>query len=118
VKESGVAGAADTLTVSPNVAAELARQGISSADITRAGVAIASESPVGAAVAATRVADTLRAFGGPGARSAAADGLNIAEAAAMGANVFVTADKQILDAFAGTTKVPGTDGVEILFEGF
>jgi RHS repeat-associated protein len=99
LRGSGAVGASDTLMLSPNVASELGRHGISATDISAAGVRVAAESPVGASVAATRIAAVLRGFGGRGAASASADALNLAEATALGADAFVTADRQVLRAF-------------------
>jgi hypothetical protein len=118
VRASGLIAAEDRLMVSTNVATELARHGISAADITKAGVEIASHSPTGAAVAATRIADTLRGLGGRGAASASADGLNMAEATGLNADIFITADKQILDTFRGTCLMPGTGGETLTTVGF
>ena len=50
----------------------------------------------------------LRGLGGRGAASASADALNLAEATGLGAEAFVTADRQILRAFGGTSVMPGT----------
>ncbi|MEZ4335172.1 MAG: RHS repeat-associated core domain-containing protein [Sandaracinaceae bacterium] len=113
-----VVSPADTLFVSPNVATELARHGISSADVAAAGVHVASVSPTGAAVPATRVADILRSTPTRGAASAAPDALNIVEAAGLGADVFVTADRQVLRFFGGNTRIPGTGGISLEVLGF
>ncbi|MEQ9080749.1 MAG: RHS repeat-associated core domain-containing protein [Sandaracinaceae bacterium] len=106
----GVVSPADTLFVSPNVAVELGRHGISRADIAAAGVRISSSSPIGAAVAATRVADVLRSTPTRGAASAAPDALNLVEATGLGADVFLTADRQVLRFFGGRSRIPGTGG--------
>lgn len=64
-------------------------------------------------IAATRIAEVLRGLGGRGAASASDDALNLAEATGLGAKVFVTADRQILSAFGGTSIMPGTGGRSI-----
>lgn len=79
---------------------------------------MATHSPIGAALPATKMADVLRGLGGPAARSAAADGLNLAEAAGLRADVFITADIRVLDEFAGTCRLPGMDGATLTTVGF
>ena len=118
LRGSGVVSAADTLMVGPNVATELARQGINSSDLLAAGIHIADQSPIGAAVAATRMSEVLGGLGGPGAKSAHADALNVAEAVGLGADAFITLDTQVLRAFGGYTILPGTGGAAMTILGF
>ena len=118
LQSSGLLQAGDQLIVSPNVAAELARRGVSAADLAAAGVRVASESVVGAATAATRIAEVLRGFGGKGVASAEADALNIAEAVGLRVDAFITKDGAILNAFGGTSVIPGTFGESLLTLGF
>jgi RHS repeat-associated protein len=118
VRNSGVLAATDSLVVSPNVATELARHGVGASDLASAGITIAGSSPVGASVAATRIAEVLRGLGRRGAKSASADALNLAEAAGLNAEVFITKDGQVLRAFGGTSILPGTNGARIRVVGF
>lgn len=114
LRASGLVRAGDTLVVTPNVQVELARHGVTAADLASAGVRAIPTSPIGAAVPATRLAQVLRGIpGGAAVRSAAADALNIAEAAGAGAEAFVTRDNHVLRAFAGRLLLPESGGTLI-----
>jgi RHS repeat-associated protein len=104
--------AGDRLIVTPNVVRELARHGITEAEILADGVRIATgQSTPGMSVVAGRVASELRALPGRGANSAAADALNVVEAANYGADLFVTRDRQIMDMLGGRSVLSGSDWV-------
>jgi len=118
LRTGGVVTPTDTLFVTPNVASELAGHGITASDLARAGIAVASDSPIGASPAATQIANILRGLGGSGATSALPDALNLAEAAGLGADAFITQDGQILTAFGGTSILPETGGTSIHVIGF
>jgi len=114
LRTSGLVGPSDTLVVTPNVQVELARNGMFAADIKAAGVTMIPDSPLGAAVPASKMAQALRGLGGPGAKSAAGDALNLSEAAGVGADAFITRDAQVMRAFGGTDVViPHTGGVTL-----
>lgn len=118
LKSSGVLQAGDQLVVTPGVQAELFRHGVTAGDLSSAGITALSESPIGVSVPATRLAEVLRGFGGPGAASAAADAFNVSEAAALRADLFLTNDAQVLRAFQGGVTLPNSGGVFINVRGF
>jgi RHS repeat-associated protein len=113
LRMKGLVSASDHLVITPNVVRELANHGITSAAVKSQGVTVLSEAVPGAATAATRIGDVLRGLGGPGARSASDDALNLAEAAAIAADAFITFDRQILRAFGGRSTIPGTGGTTL-----